>query len=97
MVPETVSFTDLEISPKELVTARVHSGPFPATWTRVACPYSGPMSGRAIHGWVMDNIEGDGRFGVIVTHPLAVLYFERETDAVMFRMLDGAAALKELR
>lgn len=86
MIPETISFTGLELSPQELTAFRVHPGPIPADWTTVCFKHDG-FDERRIIEWVMENI--DGRFGIILSYPRAIVFFENEIDAVIFRLKDG--------
>jgi hypothetical protein len=36
-----------------------------------------------------------GRFGIVMAYPYAVLYFEDDYDAVLFRLKGGDEACKE--
>lgn len=92
MIPETVSFTGYKVFPPETAIMRVYNGPIPATWTvlRVETEY---YTQKSLETWVLDNI--DGRFGYMVNYPNVYIYFEKEIDAVMFRLKGGDDLIKD--
>ncbi len=92
MIPETISYTGLELSPNDLAVFRVHPGPIPVSWTTISFAHDS-FDERRIIDWVMDNI--DGRFGVLLNYPRAIVFFESEIDAVIFRLKDGENAFKD--
>lgn len=92
MIPETITYTGLQLTPSDLVMYRVHPGPIPVHWTTVIFRHEG-FDERKIIEWVMENI--DGRFGVILNYPQAIVFFENDIDAVMFRLKDGDNAFKD--
>lgn len=85
MIPETVTFTDYTIYPRDLALVRFYTGPIPIDWTviRVACAAG---EGKIME-WVLDNV--DGRFGIMADWSHVTLFFETEMDAIMFRLRGG--------
>lgn len=94
MIPESISFTGEEFVTRELTAFRRCYGPYPADWVRRELPYT-KNGDRDIENWLMENITGRGRFGIEITFGKAIVYFERDLDAVQFRLRDGESICKE--
>lgn len=95
MIPEKVSFTGLEIDPRDVHSSRkVFSGTYPSSWTRYAftVPANKWVSMQDIDRYLENNIVG--HWGSYITRDsnnnnLVVIVFEHLTDAIMFRMKGG--------
>ncbi len=101
MIPETVSFTGLELDPKSVIEPRKQfQGVYPASWVRhqFTLDHNLYPNLRKLDRWMEQNLEGRwgsysqyGFEGVVM-----VIAFERVTDAVMFRLMGGERAWMEL-
>lgn len=98
MIPERVEFTGHVIEdPKALIEGRRLRGPIPLDWSRVRFPFEGNL--LDLDRWIAANL--DGRWSSYTMDlpdgTVAVVAFERLTDAVMFKMNDGETAWQRLR
>ncbi len=71
---------------------RVSKGPFPASWTRLVIDCH-DMQTRPLQTWIFENTHG--RFGIVQSYPRAIIYFEHDSDAMLFRLQDGHEAWRE--
>ncbi len=92
MIPQSVSFTGLEISHKDMALFRVHPGPIPPTWAVIEGSF-GFFGMQKMVEWLLENV--DGRFGIIPGYPLGFVFFESDIDAVMFRLKGGDDLFKD--
>ena len=97
MTPSVVRFTGSDFDPT-LLNRRVYS-PTPANWARhqfiVESCYNDPD--WALSEWIRNNIFGRWTLNPIITMDglVVVIGFEQDTDAVMFRLLEGETAWRE--
>lgn len=100
MLPDRISFTELELSPTELLTPRKLEWPsYPAEWVRhqFDVPADMYLSLPKLDRWIETNLTG--RWGSYSVYTMrgttVVLVFEEVTDAVMFRLQGGERAWAE--
>ncbi|NJO62900.1 MAG: hypothetical protein HC836_33165 [Richelia sp. RM2_1_2] len=102
-----INFNGVEISAEELVNLEYKRVKhcWPRTWTRIEIPIEDQWSAADdISNWIDHNIQG-GKYGIIICEDqtyksrkefdkkhIAVLGFEFENDALMFKLLDGHIA-----
>ena len=99
MIPSKVRFAGgVEIEPWMLIN-RVYEGPTPAHWVRhqfhVESMFSDPT--YPLNDWLANNIHGRWTINSLFHHEgmIVVIGFEDETDAVMFRLMDGETAWRQ--
>lgn len=96
MIPERISFTDLELDPAVMQPRKKFAGTYPAEWVRhqFTVDHSLYPNLRKIDKWLEQNIEG--RWGSYTQHGydglVVVIAFESVGDAVMFRLKGGEKA-----
>ena len=98
MIPDKVSFTGLDLDPREIHEPRkLFDMPYPVDWVRHQFTLVHPDYGftRKLDRWLEKNI--DGRWGSYVSSSgqICVIYFEKLNDAILFRLKDGENAWKE--
>lgn len=97
MIPDKVLFTDHEVDPRTVLTPRkLFNRPIPAEWTRhqfmVPDGYRLNLSLRTLDQWIETNLVGRWASSSLYTDEgdiFIVVHFERQNDAVMFRLRDG--------
>lgn len=95
MFPEEVSYTGVDIDPRQIFRQR--KGFIPAHWTRhqftVEQSY---VEINAIGKWIEERLNGRWAAHSFVTTEGAVVIigFEEANDAIMFRLLDGEKSAK---
>lgn len=94
MIPSKVCFTGVEIDPEELLyehTARLVKSPYPSHFTRLefTSPDHTINSLYATNNWIRQNVFG--RWGSYISENMktVVLFFEDDSDAILFKLLDG--------
>lgn len=99
MMPSKVRYSGgVEIEPWMLINRRL-DGPTPAHWARhqflVESLFSDPS--YQINDWLANNIHGRWTLNTcfISDGMIIVLGFEDDTDAVMFRLMDGDTAWRQ--
>lgn len=100
MIPEKVRFTGVTIAARDLLygyEGRKATLPCPATWTRLEFDIDGfydNVLGK-VDSWICQSI--NGRWGSYIGHGghKAVVFFEDDNDAVLFRLMSGETAWKE--
>ncbi len=99
MMPAKVRYSGgIEVEPW-MVINRCFEGPTPPEWTRhqfyVESLFSDP--GYALNEWLANNIHGRWTINsqFVTDGMVVVIGFEDDTDAVMFRLMDGDTAWRQ--
>ena len=99
MLPAKVEFTGLIVEPLSVLSGRIVSGPIPTEWTRVRFELQNGGSVEKINRWLHSNINQKWASYIVPLRNgvrVAVIAFESDSDAVMFRLKGGETAWKEL-
>jgi hypothetical protein len=99
MTPPVVKFTGLDFDPALL--RKEFMGAAPAKWLRHQFKIEGIYTDNAnaydLKEWMHNNMAGRWSLQAasILSGTLILLAFEKDTDAVMFRLMDGETAWRE--
>lgn len=100
MIPETVSFYQMEINPSDIIKPRhVLLNGIPASWERIysIIPMSHNIELSKMNAWMEEHIYG--RWFINLTYVdasfMLVAYFEDANDAMLFRLMDGEKRIFE--
>ena len=100
MIPEKVRFTGLTVPTGKLLfkhNKRKIASPYPGTWVRVEVTDTPQDAGanERLDAWLEDNIQG--RWGCYKSHysNSAVIMFEDDTDALLFKLMDAETIWKD--
>lgn len=99
MIPSTICFTGAEILASDLMYEfgnRYVSCPYPANFTRIEIEsFSSNLS--LVNAWIRDNIFGKWGSYCQSNSQTIILFFEEASDAILFKLLDGAQeSIKQL-
>ncbi|RYD64582.1 MAG: hypothetical protein EOP83_09410 [Verrucomicrobiaceae bacterium] len=97
MIPDSVSFTELEFDPRTVLRPRkITNGTFPSHWVRhqFQLPHDVHANMMRIDRWIENNLHGRwASYSIYGFEALTVVVlFEETTDAVMFRLQGGERA-----
>jgi hypothetical protein len=94
--PNVVRFSGLEVEATKLLEGRLHKGVIPIEWIRLVTDSFAELSIDKLNRWLYKNIEGKWACYIIYRsyqNNRFFIAFEKDTDAVMFRLKGGVSAI----
>jgi long-subunit acyl-CoA synthetase (AMP-forming) len=101
MIPDKIFFTEFELDAASLLFEhgpRHVKTPAPAHYTRIEFTVADYMANilQGVNAWIKNNLSGKWSSYMLENTQDVVLFFEEDSDAIMFRLLEGDKAWIEM-